>query len=233
LTAAVKACADQTHIADKISAVKRKGKSPHFSKQQGTNKYELALSEAGPSNTKRNRKNCAHRGKKPQGDQSHHSYLASWLEMNVEATAMQQWAAEHPSIAQSGTLVGYPSRAIPSQTIASFFTQGITYVSKPKHSHVQTFTGQPSELGPATLPEARILAEHLRMSKTSENLKALEALCKHQKFVEKSTPYHDVLAVEQPILTPSTSCVEEVPDAQDNRPKKTTIFKVILFGSQR
>ena len=146
---------DQTHIADNISAVKRKGKSPHFSKQQGTNKYEPASSEAGPSNPKRNRRNCANRGKKPQGDSHHHSHLASRLKLNGEAAAVQQRAAEHPSIAEPGTLVGYPSRALPTQTIASFSTQGITYVSKPKHSHAQTFTGQPSKPGPATLPEAR------------------------------------------------------------------------------
>src|ERR1700678_4411415 len=131
---------DQTHIADKISAVKRKGKSPHFSKQQGTNRYKPALSEAGPSNSKRNRRNRANRGKKPHGDSHHHSHLASRLEMNDEAAAVQQRTAVYPSIAQPGTLVGYPSRAQPSQTVVSFSMQGITYVSKPKHSHAQTFT---------------------------------------------------------------------------------------------
>ena len=76
---------DQTHIADKISAVKRKGKSPQFSKQQKTNSYDPASTEAGPSNQKQSRRNRPKRGSKPQGDSSHHhSHLASRLEMNAK-----------------------------------------------------------------------------------------------------------------------------------------------------
>ena len=44
---------NQQHIADKISAVKRKGKSPKFSKQRDTDSYQPADSEAGPSSKRR------------------------------------------------------------------------------------------------------------------------------------------------------------------------------------
>ena len=43
---------NQHHIADKISAVKRKGKSPKFSSQHQTD-YEPASDKAGPSSKKR------------------------------------------------------------------------------------------------------------------------------------------------------------------------------------
>ena len=43
---------NQSHITDKLSVVKRKGKSPKFSNQQNTD-YEPASNEAGPSSSKR------------------------------------------------------------------------------------------------------------------------------------------------------------------------------------
>ena len=153
---------------------------------------------------------------------------------------MQQRAAVSPSIAQTGTLVGNPSRALPSQTVASFTPRGITeyvpHVSKSKHSRAKAFTGQPSKPGPATLPEAHSLAEHLGMPKTSENLRALVALHKHREFVEKSTPYKDALAVERPpSLIPSTSRIENiVPEPvahmppMSRRPKGTPIMTIGL-----
>ena len=79
---------NQSHIADKLSAVKRKGKSPKLSNQQNTD-YEPASNEASPSSSKRRlgrNGNKNGRGKVPgQGQGSHHhSHLASWLEMNQE-----------------------------------------------------------------------------------------------------------------------------------------------------
>ena len=128
---------------------------------------------------------------------------------------MQQRAAVSPSIARTGTLVDNPSRALPNQTVASFTPRGITeYVpqaSKSKHSRAKAFTGQPSKPGPATLPEARSLAERLGAPKTPENLRALEALREHREFVEESTPYKDALAGEHPPSPiPSSSRIEEI-----------------------
>ena len=256
----------QTHIADKISAVKRKGKSPQFSNQKGTNQYDPASTQSGPSTHKRSRtKGRGHGRGGHHGDSSHHhSHLASRLEMNTElsgrplmsrfldmqaqpahelnralggaAAAVQQRAVQNPSIAQRpGTLVGNPSRALPSQKVASFTPRGITeYVpqlSKSRFSHAQAFTGQQSKPGRATLPEARSLAERLGTSETSENLKALEALREHRKFVEKSTPYKDALAGERPPSPiPSTSRIEEiVPEPVAHMPPTSKRSKGIIY----
>ena len=246
---------NQSHIADKISAVKRKGKSPKFSSQRNTD-YEPASNEAGPSSSKKRRSRGGRgKGKQPvQGQGSHHhSHLASWLKMNKElnncpqyerflaqqaqpsmslnrghqdwSAKVQQQKAEHPQIALQ------PSRAGPSTTtIVSFKPSGATYYSKPTNRLASTYSGQPSRPGPATLLEARSLAERLNVDKNAENLRALEALRDHRRHVEKSRAYADAVAAAPP-PPPSTSRVEEVPDvitqaeAKDKRPKQTTIYE--------
>jgi hypothetical protein len=75
--------ADQTHIADRLSAVKRKGKSPQFSKQKGTNDYRPATDEAGPSNPQKRRRNRPNRGKTSSGSHQH-SHVASMADMQQE-----------------------------------------------------------------------------------------------------------------------------------------------------
>ena len=45
-------CPDQSHVMDKISAIKWKGKPPHFSKQQGADSSS-ANNDAGPSSSKK------------------------------------------------------------------------------------------------------------------------------------------------------------------------------------
>ena len=223
---------NQHHIADKISAVKRKGKSPKFSSQHQTD-YEPASDEAGPSSSKR-RDRGNHRGRgrgKPSGFGSHHhSHLASQLDMEKASAAVQQQkAVSRPQIALQ------PSRAGPSTTtIASFKPTGINYTSKSNNQPASAYTGQPSRPGPATLLEARSLAERLDVRPSIENLKALEALREHRRHVEKSRAYADALAAARPPMPPSTSRVEEVPDVvtqantKDKHPKKTTILKVSL-----
>jgi hypothetical protein len=74
---------NQSHIADKISAVKRKGKSPKYSNQRQTD-YEPASNEAGPSSSKKRRGKGKGKGKAPGQGSNHHSHLASRLEMNQE-----------------------------------------------------------------------------------------------------------------------------------------------------
>ena len=58
----------QSHTADKISAVKRKGKSPNFQKQKATadNNY-TAKQEACPSNQKKHCTNCQSKKRKRWG----------------------------------------------------------------------------------------------------------------------------------------------------------------------
>ena len=146
---------NQHHITDKIhvSAVKRKGKSPKFSSQHQTD-YEPASDEAGPSSKKRRDRGNRHghgRGKPSGSGSHHHSHLASQLEMEKASAAVQQQkAVSRPQIALQ------PSRAGPlTTTIVSFKPSGINY-----NCSAQTYTGQPPRPGPATLPEARSLAEH-------------------------------------------------------------------------
>ena len=62
---------NQAHIADMISAVKRKGKSPNFQKQKKmTENNYIAKQEAGSSNQKKHHANCQF--KKGKGSDSFH-----------------------------------------------------------------------------------------------------------------------------------------------------------------
>ena len=72
----------QSHTADKISVVKRKGKSPNFQKKKATadNDY-TAEQEAGPSQQKKCHANhCSKKGKGGGGNSHQHSQLANRLE---------------------------------------------------------------------------------------------------------------------------------------------------------
>ena len=130
---------DQSHVADKISTIKRKGKLPHFSKQKGADSLS-ANNDAGPSSSK---KRCERKkGKKAQGYSHHQSHVASMaMEVDQPAYAQQQATVSHPMIALQ------PSRAGPStMTVASFKPQGITYESKSLKQSAQAFTGQMGQL---------------------------------------------------------------------------------------
>ena len=221
---------DQTHVADKISAIKRKGKPPHFSKQKGANRSP-ANDEAGPSSSKW-RRDCKGQGNKPPGASHHQSHVAS---MAVDGpVAVQRQAADScPMIALQ------PSRAgLSTMTIASFKPQGISYESKPLRQSAQTYTGHMGKPGPASasLQETRSLISHLDLNPSIETVKQVEALRQHWKFVEKSTPYKDALAGEKPSFPPLplSSRIEEIPEPvahmppTGSRPKKTTIMKVGL-----
>ena len=220
---------DQTHVADKITAIKRKGKPPHFSKQKGANNDSPADNQAGPSSSKCWRDQQGH-GKRPQGDSHHHSHFAS-LAVEGPATAQQQAVDIRPMIALQ------PSQAGPSTTtIASFKPQGISYESKPLRQSAQTFTGQTGKLGPSSMMESCNLISCLNLNPSIEMVKQVEALRKHRRFVKKSTPYKDALAGEKPSFPPLplASRIEEIPKPvahmppKASRPKKTTILSVGL-----
>jgi hypothetical protein len=208
---------NQSHVADKISAVKRKGKSPKFSNQRSTD-YEPASNEAGPSSfKKRGSRGGKGKGKAPgQGQGSHHhSHLASRLEMNAElnsrplfewflaqqvqpaeslnralgdvsARVQQQNAVRSQVAHRPKSVATYPFVSASSTTVGVLDPSGIKHLNKPTKCSAQAFTGQPSKPGPATLPEARSIAERLDVTPSIENLKSLEALRKHRGFVEKS-----------------------------------------------
>ena len=168
---------DQTHVADKISAIKRKGKPPHFSKQKGANNSS-ANDEAGPSSSKRRRDHKG-QGNKPQGASHHHSHIAS-MAMEGSATVQRQTADSRPMIALQ------PSRAGPSTTtIASFKPQGISYESKSLKQSAQAYTGHMGKKGPASasLQETRSLISCLNLNPSVETIKQVEALRQHRRFI--------------------------------------------------
>ena len=163
---------DQTHVADKISAIKRKGKPPHFFKQKGADSLS-ATNDAGPSSSKK-RCECK-KGKKPQGNSHHQSHFASMaMVVDWPANAQQQATVSRPMIALQ------PSRAGPSTTtVVSFKPQGISYESKSLKQSAQVFTGQTGQLGPSTLTETHALISCLNLDPTIETMKSVESLCNH------------------------------------------------------
>ena len=109
--------------------------------------------------------------------------------------------------------------SVTSTTLASFDPAGIKKLKLPVKKSAAAYTGQPSMPGPATLPKTCKLAERLSVPVNGENLKALEALREHRKFIEKSRAYADAVAAERPPSPPSnTSGIVEIPDHIDHIP---------------
>ena len=141
---------DQSHVTDKISAIKRKGKAPKFSKQKGADSSS-ANNDDGPSSSKK--RHDRKKAKKAQGNSHHQSHVAS-MAMVVDQSAKVQPLAtvSRPMIALQ------PVRAGPStMTIALFRPQGITYESKSLKQSAQAYTGQTGQPGLSTLMETQVL----------------------------------------------------------------------------
>ena len=129
---------DQTHIADKLSAKKRKGKTPQFKQQRGTNHQSTADDQAGPSSNKR-RCNCPNRGQKDttRQYQSEYIYNGSYCKNFMSDIELIQCptAAVRPQVPQ-------PSRAGPSQsTVMLIISKGVSYQKKPLQQPAVTFKG--------------------------------------------------------------------------------------------
>ena len=165
-------CPDQTHVADKISAIKWKGKPPHFSKQKGADS-ESGTNDAGPSSSKK--RHDRKKGKKPQGNSHHQSHFASTvMVVDRPAYVQQQAMVSRPMIALQ------PSWAGPSTTtVTSFKLQGISYESKSLKQSAQAFTSQTGQLGPSTLMETHALISRLNLDPMIETMKSVESLCNH------------------------------------------------------
>ena len=204
---------DQSHVADKISVIKQKGKPPHFSKQKGADSSS-ANNDAGPSSSKKRRERK--KGKKPQSYSHHQSHIASMaMVVDWPAYAQQQATVSHPMI------VLQPSQAGPStMTVASFKPQGISYESKSLKQSAQAFTSQMGQPGPSTLTETQALISHLNLDPTIETMKLVESLCNHCEFVKKLTAYHDAIAGEKPSFPPLPlqSRIEEIPEPVAHMP---------------
>ena len=134
---------------------------------------------------------------KGKGNSNQHSYLADRLE-KVEIRQLQSAPAlQHPMIALQ------PSQAGPSTTTIAFIKlNSVTYVSKSTNLPASAYTGTPSKLGPNTLQRAHSLAQRIGVIQTPENLRALDALREHWKFVKSLTLYKEVLLAEQLAMPP-------------------------------
>ena len=69
-------CPDQSHVADILSVIKRKGKAPNFSKQKGVDSSS-ANNDDGLSSSKKRRDHK--KAKKAQGNSHHQSHVASMV----------------------------------------------------------------------------------------------------------------------------------------------------------
>ena len=135
-----------TLAAQKISAVKRKGKSPQFREQTQTNKFVPKASGDAPSGEAPKKKRRG--GQKGKGKV--HAIVSSALIPQSVTNRMQEshhvapvMAAPTPAPYVPGTVVGGPSRAPVSVpvTIASFKSSGVTYQKAEPPKMAQTFTG--------------------------------------------------------------------------------------------
>jgi hypothetical protein len=146
----------------KISAVKRKGKSPTFKEQTRTNQSSApkASSDA-PQGAPDKKKRQG--GKKAK---VHAIVSSALIPKSVAKRLRESHHVEAPAASptpayRTGTVVGGPSHApvsVPS-TIASFNSSGIHYRKQEQPKSAQAYTGLPSKLGPHSLNKAMRKAE--------------------------------------------------------------------------
>ena len=147
--------------AQKISAVKRKGKSPQFREQTQTNKFVSKASGDAPSGEAPKKKRRG--GQKGKGKV--HAIVSSALIPQSVTNRMQEshhvapvMAAPTPAPHVPGMVVGGPSRApisVPT-TIASFKSSGVSYQKAEPPKTAQTFTGFTGTPSPNTYAKAMV-----------------------------------------------------------------------------
>ena len=141
--------------AQKISAVKHKGKSPQFREQTHPNKFVPKASSDAPSGEAPKKKR---RGSQ-KGKGKVHAIVSSALVPQSVTNRMQEshhvapvMAAPTPAPYMPGTVVGGPSRApvsVPT-TVVSFNSSSVTYWKAEPPKMAQTFTGFTGKPGPNT-----------------------------------------------------------------------------------
>ena len=145
--------------AQKISAVKHKGKSPQFREQTHPNKFVPKASGDAPSGEAPKKKRRG--GQKGKGKV--HAIVSSALVPQSVTNRMQEshhvapvMAAPTPAPYVPGTVVGGPSRALVSvpTTVASFNSSSVTYRKAEPPKMAQTFTGFTGKPGPNTYARA-------------------------------------------------------------------------------
>ena len=204
------ACPSQlAHHAEKISAVKRKGKSPQFKEQRQHSAPRPPAANNAPSrlSSKKQRRG----GKREKARRANfivssafipESVLDHMQESHHVSTSHIEEVPVEPTLAPGFTMVGGPSRApvmsAAPATIASFKPSGITYL-KAVQQPPQSITGLSSKKAPFNMEKECELLKKASVRPTVEPLCAMHrivqqqekrmdmVLGKHHKFMEFAT----------------------------------------------
>jgi hypothetical protein len=188
--------AQLAHQADKISAVKRKGQSPHFKEQRKSNSAPRPATEApqGELSVKRTRKG-GKREKARKARAAHNIVSSAFVPVMVlnhmqethyteagPSTSHVEEVVEQPAPTLV-TVIGGPSRApIRSAapiSIASIQPSSITY-SKAVTLPMQSVTGSSSTKAPFNMEKERMLLKKVSVQPTAEPLRAMHKLVEEQ-----------------------------------------------------
>jgi hypothetical protein len=204
--------AQLAHQADKISAVKHKGQSPHFKEQRKSNPAFLPATEAphGELSIKRTRKGGkqekAHKARAAHNILSsafvpsavlNHMQESHYLEAGPSTSHVEE-VVEQP-IPTPVTVIGEPSqapiRSAAPVSIASIQPSSITYL-KAVTLPMQSMSGSSSTKAPFNMEKERMLLKEVGVQPTAEPLCAMhriveeqdeavdKVLGKHCKFME-------------------------------------------------
>ena len=194
--------------ADKLSAVKRKGKSPEYKNQKQRTNNRPADDAGDDRAPKRKRGPRKGKGKATQGDDSshhHHSHLSS------AAVIEEVEEVPEPPAKIYFSQKDVPVNARGNSIVASHRPDKILY--RPLNHAGNTHpAGRMRET--KTYPDvqaARDLASRMGVTKNALNLKALEKLKEHTRFVEGTSIYQNAVA------SSSSTRVEDQPVPLNNR----------------
>jgi hypothetical protein len=205
--------AQLAHQADKISAVKHKGQSPHFKEQRKSNSAPHPATEAphGESSIKRTRKG-GKREKAHKAKAAHNIVSSAFVPSAVlncmqethyleagPSTSCVEEVVEQPTPTPAPIIIGGPSRAPVKSaapvSIASIRPSSITY-SKAVTLPMQSVSGSSSLKAPFNMEKERMLLKKVSVRPTAEPLCAMHKLVeeqdeamdkvlgKHYKFME-------------------------------------------------
>lgn len=212
-----------TLAANKISAVKRKGKSPSFTEQRNySNSKPFKAPQDNDRNDRPNKR--GKRGGKGKGKKEHSHIVSSALIPPTVANRLQeshrlQTPPQAVPLAPS-TVVGGPSRApitaVPVN-LASFRPSGVTY-TKVKPSTPQQYHGRNNGPGPFTHGKSdpssyskAVAASRASLGPTPAEASATALAENHRRyrqFVEQTDAYQNAIA--------STSKIVEVPEVEQD-----------------
>jgi len=184
--------------ADKLSAVKRKGKSPQYKDQkQKANKPKATDHSEEPQHKQGKRGQRKSKGKSSTADDHQHSHLAS------SSIAQPPVVEQRPQIYLKPSDV--PVRAPASAVVATHRPERIFYQPL-NHASAQSFTGKTNTQAPyQETRESRELADQIGVTKNPLNLKKLENFKHYQLFVESTDTY------QQAVASSSSTRVEDLP----------------------